>query len=121
MEPYDTTLPPRSVVNVKRLQRASRKLDVIPLDPAAGRYMVESESRPGELYAVTLDGAGPGGSCDCPWGAHGGVNCKHVLAALRAHYAERGALSFWRSPDEARRQHRRTLAGAGLIATLRPR
>jgi uncharacterized Zn finger protein len=121
MEPYDTTLRPRSVVNVKRLQRASRKLDVIPLDPPAGRYMVESESHQGELYEVTLDREGPGGSCTCPWGAHGGVNCKHVLAALRAHYADRGALSFWRSPDEARRQHRRTLAGDDLIATLRPR
>jgi len=121
MEPYDNTLPPRSVVNVKRLQRASRKLDVIPLDPPAGRYMVESASRPDELYEVTLDPSGASGSCSCPWGAHGGVNCKHVLAALRAHHAERGALSFWRSPDDARRQHRSTLEGEGLIATVRPR
>lgn len=119
MEPYDTTLPPRSIVNVKRLQRASRKLDVIPLDPPAGRYMVESETHPGELYEVTLDAEGPGGYCTCPWGAHGGVNCKHVLAVLRAYYASEGQLSFWHHRQDARRQHRRIIAGDDLYATLR--
>lgn len=52
---------------------------------------------------------------------HGGINCKHVLAALQARYAAQGRLSFWRSPGAARRQHRRLLTGDQLYITLRPR
>ncbi|MCU0494942.1 MAG: SWIM zinc finger domain-containing protein [Chloroflexaceae bacterium] len=116
-----TSLLERNIVQVKRLQKASRQLEVIPHEPEAGRYMVESESHPGELYTVTLNADGLSGHCTCRWGQNGGINCKHVLAALRFHHAEQGTLSFWRSRAEARRQHRRTLKGDTLFATVRPR
>lgn len=110
---------PRSVVNVKRLQRASQRLLVVPLEPEQGRYLVESATQPGEMYAVTLAEDGLSGTCSCPWGQHGGVNCKHVLAALREHYADEGRLSFWHSKSDARRQHRHIVGGEQLYATLR--
>jgi hypothetical protein len=111
----------RNVVRVKDLQYASRKLDVIPRDPTKGQYLVTSASHPGQLYEVTLHQDGLEGTCTCPWAQHGGVNCKHVLAALRAHYAPQGAISFWRTNSDARRQHRRLVTGDTLYATLRPR
>lgn len=115
----NTPTLPRSVVNIKQIQKASRKLDVIPVDPAAGRYMVGSASRGGLYYDVTVDADSPTGQCSCLWAQHGGVNCKHVLAALRVHHAGRGALSFWRTSSDARRQHRRTLEGESLFVTVR--
>lgn len=112
---------PRNVVHIKRLQGASRGLDVIPVDPELGRYLVESAGRNGTYYEVTLDADGLGGRCSCPWAQHGGVNCKHVLAALRVHYATEGMLSFWRTRGEAQRQHRRLVAGQQIYGTLRRR
>lgn len=114
-------LLPRSIVHIKKLQRASRHLDVIPYDPERGIYVVESATRPGKYYEVVLDRAAPAGQCTCPWAQHGGVNCKHVLAALRLHYASQGTISFWRTHTDARRQHRRLLQGNGIYVTLRPR
>jgi uncharacterized Zn finger protein len=121
MTTMNRQLPPtRGTVHIKRIQQASRKLDVLPIDPEAGRYYVTSASQPGMLYEVTLDPQLPEGRCTCAWAQHGGLNCKHVLAALRAHYAKRGQLSFWRSASAARRQHRPILEGEQLYATLRP-
>ncbi|HWQ11566.1 MAG TPA: SWIM zinc finger family protein [Roseiflexaceae bacterium] len=119
MEPNETT--PRTTVRVKTLQRASRGLDVVPRDPERGRYLVASASQPGVFYAVDLQPAAFTGRCTCPWGQYGGANCKHVMAALRAHYTGQGRLSFWRTLADARRQHRRTVKGEGIYATLRPR
>ncbi|GAB4201938.1 MAG: hypothetical protein OHK0022_24510 [Roseiflexaceae bacterium] len=113
--------PARNVVRVKQIQGASRSLHVIPLEPEHGEYLVESASRPGQVYHVTLDQERLGGRCTCPWAEHGGINCKHVLAALREHHASSGTLSFWPSPTAARRQHRRTLEGDGLYVTVRPK
>ncbi|HEU4322564.1 MAG TPA: SWIM zinc finger family protein [Roseiflexaceae bacterium] len=113
--------PARNVVRVKQLQGASRSLNVIPLEPERGEYLVESASQPGQVYHVTLDQERLGGRCTCPWAEHGGINCKHVLAALREHHAASGELSFWPSSAAARRQHRRTLAGDGLYVTVRPK
>lgn len=111
----------RSTVNVKRLQSASRSLEVIPADPERGVYVVASASERGRFYRVALERDRPAGSCSCTWAQYGGVNCKHVLAALRAHYAVEGSLSFWRTRADARRQHRRIVVGDRLYATLRPR
>lgn len=117
-----TTPPmPRNIVRIKALQDASRQLIVIPRDPAHGRYLVESASQSGQHYEVALLPHELAGHCTCPWAQHGGINCKHVLAALRAEYEPRGALSFWPTRDAARRQHRRVLPGERLYATLRPR
>lgn len=116
----EATMPlQRSVVNVKRLQRASKRLMVVPVEPEQGRYLVESATQPGEMYEVRLGTDDLRGECSCPWGQHGGVNCKHVLAALQEHYADQGRLSFWRSQSEARRQHRHVVSGEQLFATLR--
>ena len=110
---------PRSPVRVKALQDASRRLDVVPVEPERGHYFVTSAAKNGVYYEVTLSEDGLGGSCTCPWGQHGGENCKHVLAALRVHYAHEGQLSFWPSLDAAQRQHRRLVRGERLYGTLR--
>ena len=114
-----TPLERRIPVRVKALQGASRKLDVIPVAPREGHYHVGSASQPGMYYAVRLNEDGLGGTCTCPWGQHGGENCKHVLAALRVHFAGEGQLSFWNSLPEAQRQHRRLVRGNRLYGTLR--
>lgn len=111
----------RNVIQIKRLQRAVRGLNVIPRDPERGKYLVESASRPGVVYEVSLDERAMAGRCSCPWAEHGGINCKHVLAALQEHYGGQSRLSFWRSHEDARRQHRRTVPGNQLFVTLRPR
>jgi hypothetical protein len=119
----DNTLitQPRQTVRVKELQRASRRLGVFPIDAARGLYAVESATRPGEVYEVALEPQALTGRCTCPWAEHGGTNCKHIMAALRAHYGSQAHLSFWRTREDARRQHRRVVAGQGVYATLRPR
>lgn len=114
-------LRPRNVVQLKKLQGKSRQLHVTPQDPERGLYLVESASRPGLVYEVALSPDAFAGRCSCPWGQHGGTNCKHVLAALQEHYAHEGRLSFWLNPQAARRQHRPTLRGDTLIATVRRR
>lgn len=108
----------RPTVNVKSLQRAARSLRVEPLE-SEGRYLVASASHAGAHYLVTLEPGSLAGECTCPWAQHGGSNCKHVLAALRARYRSEGALSFWRSREAAARQHRPILQGPGFYATLR--
>lgn len=113
------TQPRRNVVRLKALQRESRGLDVIPLTGADERYHVASASAPGRYYEVAIDPARLTGTCTCPWGEHGGENCKHVLAVLRARYAAEGRLSFWKRRQDARRQHRTVLEGDSLFATLR--
>ena len=112
---------PRNIVHLKQLQAASRRLLVIPRDPERGRYLVESASSSGRYYEVALQRGELAGHCTCSWAQYGGINCKHVLAALQEHYAPAGTLSFWPSCDSARRQRRRILPGERLYATLRPR
>ncbi len=112
---------PRNIVHIKKLQEASRGLMVIPRDPERGRYLVESASQSGRHYEVAVREDGLAGHCTCQWAQHGGINCKHVLAALRARYEPWGTLSFWPTREDARRQHRRVLPGERLYATLRPR
>ena len=112
---------PRNTVQIKKLQAASQRLMVIPRDLERRRYLVESASQSGRYYEVALQPDGLSGHCTCMWAQYGGINCKHVLAALRAEYAPWGMLSFWPTRDDARRQHRRMLPGERLYATLRPR
>jgi hypothetical protein len=112
---------PRNTVQIKKLQAASQRLMVIPRDPERRRYLVESASQSGRYYEVALQPDGLSGHCTCMWAQYGGINCKHVLAALRAEYQPWGTLSFWPTSEDARRQHRRVLPGERLYATLRPR
>lgn len=117
MNEQQTTRIRRNVVRLKALQRASRRLAVDRL--SATSYRVSSASQPGRYYYVQIDPATLTGQCTCLWAQYGGVNCKHVLAVLRAHYARRGTLSFWNDPSDARRQHRPIIAGQHLFATVR--
>jgi hypothetical protein len=116
-----TPRPLRNTVHIKKLQAASQRLMVIPRDPERGRYIVASASDPSRTYEVALQPDRLSGHCTCTWAQYGGINCKHVLAALRAEFQPLGTLSFWSSRDEARRQHRHVLPGERLYATLRPR
>lgn len=118
-----TMYPPiaerRNVVRLKRLQRESRMLEVTPLSDTAAAYQVRSASQPDRSYFVLIDPATLSGQCTCPWAHYGGVNCKHVLAVLRKHYASQGEISFWANPQDAVRQHRPIIAGEHLYATVR--
>jgi hypothetical protein len=118
---YKLPQMPRNTRHIKQLDKASRHLLVVPLDPDHGRYLVESASDSGRFYQVVLQRGELAGHCTCIWAQYGGINCKHVLAALRARHEPTGALSFWPSQGDARRQHRRILPGERLFATLRPR
>lgn len=109
----------RNVVHLKRLQRASRALEVTPLAAGGASYRVRSASQPERSYFVLIDPETLTGQCTCPWAQYGGVNCKHVRAVLQKHYAAAGALSFWATPQEARRQQRSISAGEQLYATVR--
>jgi len=115
------TAPARNTVQVKKLQAASRRLMVIPRDPERGRYLVASAGDPSRAYQVSLQRGELAGHCTCLWAQYGGINCKHVLAALREHYASAGRLSFWPNRDAAERQHRRILPGERLYANMRTR
>lgn len=121
-EPIKTTqYPTRNVVQLKNVQAASRQLQVFELDVEQGLYLVQSASDPSGFYEVSVQPSAMTGQCSCSWARYGGINCKHVLAALRFAHAHDGTLSFWPSQDAAQRQHRRTLQGQQLYATLRPR
>ena len=115
------TLEPRNIRQIKKLQQASRRLLVIPRDPERGRYLVKSAGGSEQYYQVAVQPDTLSGHCTCPWSQYGGINCKHVLAALQAKYEPWGALSFWTTREDAKRQHRQMLPGERLYATLRPR
>jgi uncharacterized Zn finger protein len=110
---------PRNVVQVKQLQQASRRLRVVAIDRDAGLYHVSSAQNHQMFYEVQLDTRNLRGSCSCAWAQHGGINCKHVLAALQSAYADMGQLSFWSNEEEAERQHRQIHEGQQLFATVR--
>lgn len=109
--------PRRNVVRLKSLQRESRRLHVEPLGGVS--YSVGSASQPERRYFVLINPETLEGQCTCLWAQHGGVNCKHVLAVLRAHFATEGDISFWSNPLDARRQHRQVIEGESLFATVR--
>ena len=115
------TLEPRNIRRIKKLQQASRQLLVIPRDAEHGRYLVKSAGDADQYYQVAVQSDMLTGHCTCPWSRYGGINCKHVLAALQAKYEPWGALSFWPTRADAQRQHRQVLPGERLYATLRPR
>lgn len=110
---------PRNVVQVKQIQQASRRLRVVPINAEKGLYHVSSSQNSQMFYEVQLDQHNLRGSCSCAWAQHGGINCKHVLAALQSAYADMGQLSFWANEEEAERQHRRIHEGQQLFATVR--
>lgn len=113
--------------NIKALQEKSRHLGARVIPPGRPHdpflVMVESSDKLSHMVRVwfrKLRGEGNKGEtridalCTCPWSEHGGVACSHVIAALNK-LAERrqSALSFWLSPEDARRQKHRVFQLGG--------
>jgi uncharacterized Zn finger protein len=96
---------------IKQAQARSRKLKA----RVVGRQtvIVDSQTEAPGRHAVTIRYRPQGhvieASCTCSWGAHHGVACAHIMAALEALAMRRQrTLSYWLTEDEARRQrHRR--------------
>lgn len=103
--------------NIKALHNQSRELSVRPI--SKDLFLVESRSNPRGQYIVTVRFSGEEtvhARCTCPWAAHHGIACSHVLAVLDqlASIKDR-RLSFWVNAEDAKRQKHRTflLAGRG--------
>lgn len=103
--------------NIKDLHHQSRDLSVRPI--AKDMFVVESRSNPRGQHVVTVRFSGDQtvhARCTCPWAAHQGIACSHVLAVLDklAELKDR-KLSYWLDVDDAKRQKHRTffLPGKG--------
>jgi len=96
-------------IHIKRLQSQSRKLRVRRVDH--NTLAVDSTSNPLASHIVTVQFMANDvvhARCTCPWALNHGVGCSHVMAALDYLAARKGrTLSFWGSPEEARRQKQR--------------
>jgi predicted nucleic acid-binding Zn finger protein len=113
--------------NIKKLQARARRLIVKRV--TRDTFVVASRSRPSLQHVVTIayerDGA-IHARCTCPWAAHGGFGCAHVMAVLFTLAAgKRRRISFWGTREEAARQRQRVLRLAGssqdaLYITSRP-
>ncbi len=99
-------------VHIKELQAKSRRLMVRVIDPqyVGDPYVVIVASRSNPVFnqVVTVKFEDDGrirARCTCPWAEHGGIACCHVIAALSKLAARKSrSLSFWLTPEEARRQ-----------------
>ncbi|NJL95942.1 MAG: SWIM zinc finger family protein [Anaerolineae bacterium] len=95
---------------IKQLQATSRDLDAVRV--AKHQVLVESATDPADAHLVTVryeDGHTIYARCTCEWSQHNGVACKHVMTALEELAATKGrTLSFWLTPEDARRQKQRT-------------
>ncbi len=97
---------------IKYLQSKSRNLVATVIDPADkdDPYVVVVTSRTNPyLNRVVTVQFRPDGAvvarCTCQWARFGGMGCVHVIAALQKLASRKQrALSFWLSPEEARRQ-----------------
>lgn len=103
--------------NIKRLQSQSRKLRARRVDQ--NTLAVDSVSNPLASHIVTIHFMPNDvvhARCTCPWALNHGVGCSHVMAALDFLASRKGrTLSFWTSPEDARRQKQRVfyLQGTG--------
>jgi hypothetical protein len=107
---------------LKTLQSKSKQLEVRLISPErqGEPFRAVVESNAALSHIVTIRFQTDGGittECTCAWAEHGGVGCSHVIAALnRLAERKRSSLSFWLTPEEARRQKRRVFkltAGSG--------
>ncbi len=97
---------------IKSLQAKSKKLVARVLQHGnlhePYTVIVGSSSTSALNFVVTVQFR-PNGSvaarCTCQWAAHGGIACSHVIAALsKLASSKHRALSFWLTPEDARRQ-----------------
>lgn len=102
---------------IKDLQARSKKLMVRimdPIEPGDPYVMVVNSGTNPYLSRVVTIKFGRDGTisarCTCQWAQHGGMGCTHVIAALSKLAArKKRALSFWLTPEEARRQKQHLL------------
>jgi uncharacterized Zn finger protein len=99
--------------HLKDLHTKSKTLDVRLIKPPRHgepyRAIVASGSALGHLVTIWFEPEGTiAATCTCPWAEHGGIGCKHVMAALsRLAELKQSTLSFWLTQEDARRQKRR--------------
>ena len=118
---------------IKFLQTRSKDLPTVVIDPVekGDPYVVVVGSRTNRyLNRVVTVKFEPDGTvnarCTCQWAHFGGTGCVHVIAALQKLASRKQrTLSFWLSPEEARRQkqHLIKLRGVGediWITSRRP-
>jgi hypothetical protein len=110
------------ITNPKFVQRKSRRHEVAHI---LGNVYEVTSGASGEVYTVRLHPDGQGASCSCHWGHYrprsrdDRSGCSHVIAVLDS-LDEVRRVSAWTDPEQARRQHRPTLAiGDGLVLTSR--
>ena len=110
--------------NAKKIQSKSRAHVVAPT--SATTYTVTS-GESGKTYTVTTLPNG-GAGCTCDWAKYrpavnaGKCGCSHVVAVFDwvAKFEGAQSVSAWATEEEARKQHRATVAlGDGLVLTVR--
>jgi hypothetical protein len=97
---------------IKAIQAKSQKLEARVLKRADNRepytIIVGSSSTDTFNFIVTVkfvDNGSIHARCTCAWAEHGGIACCHVIAALSKLAAlKHRTLSFWLTPEDARRQ-----------------
>ena len=115
---------PTPTRNDKKIQSKSRAHVVAPT--SATTYTVTS-GESGKTYTVTTLPNG-GAGCTCDWAKYrpavnaGKCGCSHVVAVFDwvAKFEGAQSVSAWATEEEARKQHRATVAlGDGLVLTVR--
>ncbi len=107
---------------IKFLQNRSKDLPTVVIDPVekGDPYVVVVGSRTNRylnrVVTVTFE---PDGTvharCTCQWARYGGTGCVHVIAALQKLASrKKRTLSFWLSPEEARRQKQHLIKLRGI-------
>jgi hypothetical protein len=107
--------------HLKALQAKSKRLKAQVLRPhqAGESFVVIVGSRSNTVLnqVVTVRFLRNGtiyARCTCQWAKHGGIACSHVLAALNVLAQEKKRrLSYWLTPEEARRQKKALFQLAG--------
>jgi hypothetical protein len=111
----------QTITSAKLIQHKSREHTVRQV--RSNWYKVTS-GETGRIYDVNL--GLNGGTCTCEWGRQRPDDdrrsaCSHVIAAMNFRATQEGRrVSAWTTLEDARRQHRPTLAiGDGVILTSR--
>jgi len=107
---------------IKFLQTRSKHLPTVVIDPVekGDPYVVVVGSRSNRyLNRVVTVKFEPDGTvnarCTCQWAHFGGTGCVHVIAALQKLASRKQrTLSFWLSPEEARRQKQHLIKLRGV-------
>ena len=95
---------------IKALQNKGKRLSARVIRHTHNSYvlLVGSSSTATLNFIVSVDFHDDGlisARCTCKWAEHGGIACSHVMAALlKLASTKQRALSFWLTPEEAKRQ-----------------